>query len=238
MGYQDRAGDAALPDRRAAGHCPDGASVALAVNSPDLGTATARIAMLNLRTGRFRFLPASLPNVWLRGFAFTPDGRTLVGETIHGDVYIWDVATGSITDTIPAPPGARASEVLDPTGRTVLVGSQAGTVVAFDLAGTRRLGRAFHWNPTAVVFCTFCMVVNRQSDLMATEQGDGSVALVDLRTLRRTATLPPVMVPRLSALVLSGRAHASDRRPRRAADAVERRHAQRSCERSRCGAPV
>ena len=100
--------------------------------------------MLNLRTGRYRFLPASLPNVWLRGFAFKPDGRTIVGETIHGEVYIWDVATGSITETIPAPPGACASETLDPTERTVLVGSQAGSVVASDLAGERRLGRAFH----------------------------------------------------------------------------------------------
>jgi WD40 repeat protein len=169
---------------------PDGVSVALAVNSPDLGAATARVAMLTLRTGRFSFLPASVPNVWLRGFGFTPDGRTLVGETIHGDIYIWDIASGTITNTISAPPGSRASEVLDPTGRTVLVGSQAGTVVAFDLAGTRRLGQAFVWNPTAFGFCTFCTVVNPQSDLLATENGDGSVALFNLRTLRRTTTLP------------------------------------------------
>jgi WD40 repeat protein/class 3 adenylate cyclase/energy-coupling factor transporter ATP-binding protein EcfA2 len=168
---------------------PDGGSVALAINSPDLGTATAQVAMLNLRTGHIRHLPASLPNVWLRGFGFTPDGRTLVGDTIHGDVYIWDVATGSLANTIPAPPGSRAAEVLDPTGRTVLVGSQTGTVVAFDLAGTRRLGKAFVWNPTAFGFCTLCTVVNPQSDLMATENGDGAVALIDLRTLRRT-TLP------------------------------------------------
>ena len=169
---------------------PDGVSVALAVNSPDLGSATARVAMLQLRTGRVSFLPASIPNVWLRGFAFTPDGRTLVGETIHGDIYEWDVASGTITNTISAPPGSRASEVLDPTGRTVVVGSQAGTVVAFDVAGRRRLGQAFVWNPTAFGFCTLCTVVNPQSNLLATENGDGSVALFDLRTLRRTTTLP------------------------------------------------
>ena len=171
---------------------PDGRRVALAVNSPSIATATTRIAMLSLRTGRVRLLAASLPNVWLRGFAFTPDGQTLVGEApTNGYVYTWDVATGSIADTIPAPPGSRAAEVLDPTGRTVLVGSQAGTVVAFDLSGTRRLGRAFHWN-TPDQSCGYgvCMVVNQQSDLMATEQANASVALVDLRTLRRTATLP------------------------------------------------
>jgi Novel STAND NTPase 1 len=74
---------------------PDGVSVALAVNPPQLSTSAARVAMLNLRTGRFFFLPASVPNVWLRGFGFTPNGQ-LIGVTIHGDVYIWDVASGSI----------------------------------------------------------------------------------------------------------------------------------------------
>ena len=177
---------------------PNGETVALAVNPAFLGTGAARIAILNLRSGRYRFLPASVPNVWLRGFAFDrtaappSTGTSLVGETIHGDVYIWDVASGSITETIPAPPGARSSEVLDPTGRTVLVGSQAGTVVASDLSGGGRLGRAFQWNtPDQSCGGTTCLVVNRQSNLMAVGQGDGSVALIDLRTLRRTATLPP-----------------------------------------------
>jgi WD40 repeat protein/class 3 adenylate cyclase len=167
---------------------PNRVSVALAVNPPGLGTAAARVAMLNLRTRRFFFLPASVPNVWLRGFGFTPDGQ-LIGVTIHGDVYIWDVASGSIVNTIPAPPGALAAAVLDPNGRTLLVNSQAGTVVAFDIAGTRRLGKAFVWSPTAWGFCDVCNVVNPQSDLMATENGDGSVALFDLRTLRRTTTV-------------------------------------------------
>ncbi len=171
---------------------PDGATVALAVNNRNLAAAYSRIALLNLQSGRYRFLlPASLPNVWLRGLAFAPDGKTLVGETIHGDVYVWDAASGSITETIPAPPGARASEVLDPTGRTVFVGSQAGTVVASDLSGSRRLGRAFVWNaPDQSCGYGVCMVVNRQSDLMATSQANASVALIDLRTLRRVATLP------------------------------------------------
>jgi class 3 adenylate cyclase/WD40 repeat protein len=170
---------------------PDGKRLALAMNSPSLAKASARIAVLDLRTGSYRMLPAAVPDIWLRGFAFTPDGDSIVGETIKGDVYVWDFASGSIVETIPAPPGSRAAEVLDPTGRTVLVGSQAGTVVASDLSGTRRLGQTFHWN-TAEQSCGLpvCVAVNRQSDLMATDQADASVALVDLRTLRRIATLP------------------------------------------------
>ena len=45
--------------------------------------------------------------------------------------------------------------------------------------------------PHGVRVCNVCKVVDPQSDLMATENGDGSVALFDLRTLRRTTTLPP-----------------------------------------------
>ena len=169
-----------------------GKTLALAVNSISLANATSRVAVLDLGSGRYRFLPAGLPNVWLRGFGLTPDGTRIVGESIHGDVYVWDVATGAIIETIPAlAQGAQAAEILDPTGRTVLVGSQAGSVVALDLAGMRRVGRAFHWNKDELG-CPLppCMAVNRHSDLMATDQGDGSVALVDLRTLRRTSTLP------------------------------------------------
>jgi WD40 repeat protein len=176
---------------------PGGERVALAVNSPNIALASSRIAVLNLRTGGLRFFPAGLPSIWLRGFAFTPDGKSIVSETIHGEVDVWDVASGAIVAMVAAPVGGRASEILDPTGSTVLVGTEVGTVVAYDLAGMRRLGRAFSWGtPGQSCALGACVVVNRQSDLMATEQStsapDDSVALIDLRTLRRTATLPAV----------------------------------------------
>jgi WD40 repeat protein len=173
-----------------------GDRLALAINTPNLATPASQIALLDLRTGGTRFFPAGLPNDWLRGFAFTPDGKSLVSATLHGAVYVWDVASGTVVATIPSPGGDRASEVLDPAGRTVLVGSEAGTVIVYDLAGMRRLGRAFHWGtPGQSCAQAPCFVVNPQSDLMAVDQstattGDTSVALIDLRTLRRTAVLP------------------------------------------------
>ena len=115
-----------------------GDRLALAVNSPSLVAATSRIAVLDLRTGHHRFLPAGLPSTWVRGFAFMRDGKSIVSATIHGEVDVWDVASGSIVATIPHAGGDQASEVLAPSGRTVLVGSQTGAVVAFDLSGARR----------------------------------------------------------------------------------------------------
>ena len=66
-----------------------------------------------------------------------------------------------------------------------------GSRSAFDLSGARRLGRVFQWAPPARS-CVGepCFVVNRQSDLMATDQGDGSVALIDLHTLKPVGELP------------------------------------------------
>jgi WD40 repeat protein len=80
---------------------------------------------------------------------------------------------------------------LDPAGRTVLFGAQDGSVSAFDLSGARRLGRTFAWNvPNQSCGSPPCVAVNRTSDIMATDQGDGTIAIVSLRTLRTLHTLP------------------------------------------------
>jgi WD40 repeat protein len=168
-----------------------GATVALAVNSSDINTASSRIAVVNLTTGRYRFLSAGISSAWVKSLAMTPDGKTVIGATIHGDAYVWDTESGSISYTIAAPVGAIGTAAVDPAGRTLLVGSRDGSVTAFDLSGAHRLGRAFQWNtPDQSCLAAPCFVVNRQSSLMATDQADGSVALIDLHNLRLAATLP------------------------------------------------
>ncbi len=178
-----------------------GRMVAVAVNSPDINTASSRIAVINLSTGRYRFLSAGISSGWVKSLAMTPDGKTVVGTTIHGDAYVWDTASGSISYTIAAPAGAVGTAAVDPAGRILVVGSRDGSVTAFDLSGVHRLGRAFQWNtPDQSCLAAPCFVVNRQSDLMATDQADGSVALIDLRTLRLAATLPARNGPYAPAL--------------------------------------
>jgi WD40 repeat protein len=169
----------------------DGHTVAVAVNSPDINTASSRIAVLDPSTGHYRFLAAGLSSAWVETLAVTPDGKSIVAATIHGDADVWDTASGAISYTIAAPLGAIGTAAVDPAVRTLLVGSRDGSVTAFDLSGSRRLGRAFQWGPPSQsCLAAPCFVVNHQSDLMATDQGDGSVALIDLRTLRLAATLP------------------------------------------------
>ncbi|MDT5051843.1 MAG: hypothetical protein QOF66_209, partial [Mycobacterium sp.] len=168
----------------------DGRHVALALNSPSAGNPSSSVALLDLRTGRHRTMTANLPDAWIRSLALTPDGAKIVGAAQDG-VHVWDAASGAIAETYVAQAGPRSLSTLDPSGRTVISGQQDGSIAAFDLSGGRRLGRAFRWN-TAEQACGYtpCFVVNRQSELMATDQGDGSVAIIDLRTLRLLRTLP------------------------------------------------
>jgi WD40 repeat protein len=156
----------------------DGTRVALAINSPTLFTPTSRVAVLDLRTGRSRYLQAALPTNWLATLAFTPDGSRIVGDTLGGDVYVWDPSSGGIAQTIAATrEGSEGVALLDPTGRTLLVGLDDGSVLAWDMTGKRQLGRAFHWDiPTQSCAFSPCLAVNHRSDLMATDEGDGSVA--------------------------------------------------------------
>ncbi len=169
---------------------PNGRTVALGQNSPGAGDQSAAIVLLDLRTGRHRTLLANLPDHWIRSLAYTPDGSELAGAATDG-VHVWDVASGKITESYVAQAGAHSLSVLDPNSDVLISGQQDGSLVGFDLSGARRLGRAFRWNdPSQTCEDAPCMAVNRQASLMATDQADGTAAVVDLRTLHLLRTLP------------------------------------------------
>ena len=172
-----------------AGVSAGGHQVALGIDSSSFSTPSASVTILDLRTGRQRRLRADLPSEWIRTIAFTPDGARIVAGTTD-TVHVWDVASGQIAETDNPQTGRRLETTVDPRGATVLAGSQDGSVAVFDLSGTRRLGRFFSWN-TPELSCDGppCQVINPQ-DIMATDQADGTIALVDLHTLRLTRTLP------------------------------------------------
>ena len=88
-------------------------------------------------------------------------------------------------------PARAPSRPLTPNTDVLISGQQDGSLTAFDLSGAHRLGRTFSWNtPEQGCGYTPCMAINQQSSLMATDQADGTVAVVDLRTLRLVRTLP------------------------------------------------
>jgi WD40 repeat protein len=168
---------------------PDGRLAAVARNSPDPGNPSAALAVLDLTTGRRRALAPLPAQGWIVSVAFTPDGRRVVVASFEGALRVWDLASGAIAQTF-AGQSSGANLAVTPDGRTVFSGAQTGTVVAFDLAGSQELGRGFRWNtPDNGCLNTPCFVINPQSTLMATSQGDGTVALIDLRSRRVIDTL-------------------------------------------------
>ena len=168
----------------------DGDTVALGQNSPSSGDQSGAIVLLNLRTGSHRALTLGELGYWIRSLAFTPDGSEIAGAATDG-LHVWDLASGKIVASYVAGAGPKTLSALDPDSDILVSGQQDGSLAAFDLAGGRRLGRAFSWNtPAQACGSSPCMAVNRQSSLMASAQADGTIALVDLRTLRLVRTLP------------------------------------------------
>jgi WD40 repeat protein len=171
---------------------PDGHVAAIARNNPDfLDPSTSLVLLLDLRTGARRSALTPLAHTWIIAVQFTSDGKSIVGASFDGAVRVWDVASGAIVQTFTGQPSGVNLAVV-PSGDTAVSGGANGSVAAWDLSGTQRLGKTIRWNSSRMGRCPTipCVVVNPQGTLMASNQGDGTVVLVDLRTQRLVNTLP------------------------------------------------
>jgi WD40 repeat protein/class 3 adenylate cyclase len=163
---------------------PDGHLAAVARNSANPAEQSARLAVLDLRTGRHRFLEDPPAKAWIVDLQFTPDGRSVVGASVEGGLRAWDLGSGKIVQTFTGP--VNLNVAVTPNGRTVL-----SEGVAWDLSGTQRLGRTFRWRtPAETCLVTPCFWIHPQGSLMAEALSDGTVALVDLPSQRLVARLP------------------------------------------------
>jgi WD40 repeat protein/class 3 adenylate cyclase len=171
---------------------PDGRQVAIGVNSSGANAETETvIRLLDLTTGSQHTLQSVPDSTWIATLQYTPDGKSVLGGSLDGDVREWNVASGAITQTYMSQSGGRTQIAVAPSGRTVVSGSDDGSVVAWDLSGRQTLGRTFAWStPDNSCSATPCFTVNPAGTVMATDEFDGTIDLVDLRTLTWYATLP------------------------------------------------
>ena len=169
---------------------PNGRLAAVAQNNANPADPTATLAVLDLRSGRQRKLQPLPVRAWIVALQFSPDAKGVIGASFDGALRLWDVASGSIEQTFSGQ-SSGANVAVVQGGTAVVSGSQGGSVAAWDLSGAHRLGRTFEWNAPNMSCRTLpCFAVNPTSTRMAVDQADGTVALVDLRTHERLATLP------------------------------------------------
>ena len=107
-----------------------------------IGGEDGSVRLLDLTTGSCGPPPAGIAAP-VNDALFTPDGRTLVTVGEDGDV-----------DPLGRPPGGGGGDAVRPhasafspqladNGKTLYTASLDGTVLIWDLAGSRRLGRRF-----------------------------------------------------------------------------------------------
>jgi WD40 repeat protein/class 3 adenylate cyclase len=170
---------------------PDGKQAALGVNTMFATSAETEVELLDLTSGRQQVLQSVPAATWMATLQYTPDGTSIVGGSLDGDVRVWNVSTGGTTQVFTSQSGGRTQIAVDPAGDTVLSGSGDGSVFAWDLSGRQAVGRAFAWStPDNTCGQAPCVAVNPAGTVMATDESDGTIDLVDLRTLKWYATLP------------------------------------------------
>jgi WD40 repeat protein/class 3 adenylate cyclase len=186
---------------------PNSRLAAIGVISGTPGTdQSTSLQLLDLTRGTTRTLQAVPDATWITTVAFTPDGKTVVAGALDHDVRVWDTTSGSILQTFQSQSGGRIQVEIDPRGRTVLSSADDGSVTAWDLTGIQLLGQTFGWS-TPDNCCSFG-AINPAGTLMAADEYDGTVALIDLRALHLYASLPVIK----GGLVASGLAFTPDGR--------------------------
>ncbi len=165
----------------------------------------------NVRTGSGRHDGAVV------GAAFSADGRTAVTAGEDKRVIVWNVARAAAGETLEGHAGQITGLAMSRDGRTLHTAALDGNVLIWDLAGTRRLGRPFDTvqagQREGADFDPPSHALRPDGRVLAVGHNDGTVTLIDVRTLRAHSTfraLPtgPVQgmayVPRSQLLVIGG----------------------------------
>ena len=160
---------------------PDGRTLAF---EPARGRRELPLRLLDLASGRVRTLAYPDGDVGLG--AFSPDGRTLSTWDDEGNVSLWDVETGAVTQTFEFPT-VSGRLVFSPDGRTLYTAGADPTAMIWDVDGDGRLMRPFRTEtetyprPTPPAFAA-----SPDGRTLAVATQDGRVDLIDAETLRRT----------------------------------------------------
>ena len=160
--------------------------------SPDgrtllLGGRDGAVRFLDLVTGRARTASGRHDGAVVAA-AFSADGRTAVTGGEDKRVIVWDVERAAAEETLEGHSALVTGVVISRDGRTLYTAAHDGKVLIWDLAGDRRLGRPFDIGPGAPAGAQTPAIASHalspDGRVLAVGDRDGTVTLIDARTLR------------------------------------------------------
>jgi WD40 repeat protein/DNA-binding SARP family transcriptional activator len=155
---------------------PDGRLVAL-------GGADGTVRIADLATGQVRKLSGRHDGL-VEDAVFSHDDRTLVTTGDDRKVIVWDLPSGQIRETLTGHSGRVNNAVLSPDASTLYTVGLDGSSIVWDLSGRRRLAQPFAAG-TPIPGTPPPLALSPNGHWLATGGADGTVQVIDSRTLRR-----------------------------------------------------
>jgi WD40 repeat protein/DNA-binding SARP family transcriptional activator len=121
--------------------------------------------------------------------AFSPNGAVATTAGADGRTIVWDVDQAAARETLEGHAGQITGLTISRDNSTLYTSALDGKVIVWDLAGARRLGRPFDVGPDNPSGDPR-YALSPDGRVLAAGHGDGTVSLVDARTLRTLSTFP------------------------------------------------
>jgi WD40 repeat protein len=163
--------------------------------SPDdrtmlVGGRDGSVRFLDLATGNIRIASGRHTGAVV-GAAFSADGRTALTAGEDNRVIVWNVERAAAGETLEGNTAPITGLAISRDGQTLYTGALDGKVIVWDLSGARRLGRPFDIGPdNRFRFQPYAM--RPDGRVLAVGHRDGTVTLIDARTLRALSTFRAV----------------------------------------------
>ena len=155
-----------------------------------VGGRDGSVRFVDLATGNVRIASGRHTGAVVRA-AFSADGRTAItgGEDSH--VIVWNVGRAAPDETLEGHTAPVTALAISHDGQTLYSAALDGKVIVWDLAGARRLGRPFTIGPDyRYAFQPYAM--RPDGRVLAVGHPNGTVTLIDARTLRALSTFRAV----------------------------------------------
>ena len=162
---------------------PDGTLLATS-DMDDIGRLwnTKTGELIHIFYGQSDFLPPEL-TFNLEGFVvFSPDGELLATRNMDGAVYIWDVETGALVQSLADHAGGVAYVGFSPDGTLLATASDDGTAGLWDVGTGERI-HVFTGHTDDVVYVGF----SPDGGVVATASVDGTAGLWDVALPSRSS---------------------------------------------------